>query len=146
MRWSLTYAAWQAGPVSTTNRIAVVALAGIAADSTLLWRTVSDRAIALTVGAIAAALAIRVVRGLPRSTEPAAIVLSLVALASLVALTIAGPGYSPRLIGALAVAAVLSLAGLSALGVGWIRERRASPGVIALTRSAEHGVAIAQQR
>ena len=140
MRSSPEYAPWQAGPFSNTSRIAAFALAAIVIDSAFLCQLATYRATTLAIGVSAALLTIRVIRVLPRSVESAAACLSLAAIWSTALLMTAAPGLSGQLVGG-AVSLGLSLTGLSALIVGWSRERRANP-VIALTRTSEHAVAV----
>jgi hypothetical protein len=145
MRSSLSYAPWQAGPFTTSARVAAVALVGLAADSSLLWDLAPQPTVALAIALVPALLAIRVIRALPGSVEGAAIAFAVTSLVSVVLLT-AAERYTGQIVAALTVAAVLSSAGLAATAIRWARSRRPQPAVIALTRSAEHSVAVIRER
>ena len=145
MRSSLNYAPWQAGPFTTSARVTAVALVGLVIDSSFLWDLAPHPAVALAIALVPALLAIRVVRALPGSVEGAAIAFAVTSLLSTVVLLTAADRYTGQIVAALTVAAAVSSAGLATTVVGWARGRRPQPAVIALTRSAEHSVAVIRE-
>ena len=134
-------APWQIGRVDRSAQIVAASLALVAVDSLLLWPLTTTRLIALGITVVPALLAIRVIRGFPWSVERGALFL-VAALLGATAMMRFGAHLSARVAIALAVVAGGAAFGLGAIVVERIRRHRASPAVISLTRSSEHGAAV----
>jgi hypothetical protein len=83
---SPNHAPWQVAPVSPAGRTAAAALALLAVDSVFVWSITTSLIEAAALTAIPAVVAIRVIRGFPRSRELAAATFALGLAAASVAL------------------------------------------------------------
>ena len=120
---------WQVGPVSPTGRIAAAALVALATDSLFVWQAAPHVLESLAVTSIPVLVAIRVIRGFPRSLELAAMTFAVVALVAAAAVAGIGQSHGPQVTAALTVAALLAAAGLVATALDWLKIRR-SPVVV----------------
>src|SRR5215216_1573776 len=105
-------AAWQAEPVSSPSRIAAITLAMLSIDSAFAWPAMPYVAEAIATTTVPLLVAIRVVRGLPRSLEMAGVTLVAAQLLALRALAQMGLRRPTSLTAAVTMAAVLSATGL----------------------------------
>ena len=136
-----SHAPWQIAPVSATGRVAATALALLAVDSIFVWSVTPSVIGATALIAIPAVVAIRVIRGFPRSRElAAATFVSIVAVASaaLFQLGLVAGQAGAAIVVSIAVAAM----GLVSLTVAAVRdEMRATP-VIGIPRWPSAPVAL----
>jgi len=132
MQPSPNHAPWQVAPVSATGRVAAAALALLAIDSVFIW-SITPYPIAAALAAIPAVVAIRVIRGFPRSRELAAATFGFgLALASvgLFQLGLIGGQASAAIV----VAIVLAGTGALALASAGLRNQLGRDPVIAIPR------------
>ena len=132
MQPSPNHAPWQIAPVSATGRVAAAALALIAVDSIFVW-SITPSVIAAALAAIPAVVAIRVIRGFPRSRELAAATFALALAVASVALfqigLVAGQASA-----AIVVSIALAAMGLSSLALTAVRNRSHGTPVISIPR------------
>lgn len=133
MQPSPNHAPWQVAPVSASGRAAAVALALLAVDSVFVWPMTTFAVEAAALTAVPAVVAIRVIRGFPRSRELAAATFAsilAVAIVALVGSSLAGGQLRAALVAATALAA----SGLLTLTWARLRDRLGSQPVIAMPR------------
>jgi len=135
------YAPWQVAPVSAADRVAAAALALLAIDSVFVWSTTTSVIGRAALTAIPAVVAIRVIRGFPRSRELAAATFASILAVGVVALfqlgIIAGQARA-----ATVVAAALTLSGLLTLAWTGLRNRLGAEPVTAMPRWPSVAVAV----
>src|SRR6185503_20123589 len=107
-------APWQVAPVSATDRVAAAALALLAIDSIFVWSTTTSVIGRAALTAIPGVVAIRVIRGFPRSRELAAATFASILAVGIVALFQLGIIAGQARV-AIVVAAALGVSGLLAL-------------------------------
>jgi hypothetical protein len=127
------HAAWQIAPVSVTGRVAAAALALLAVDSIFVWSVAPNLIEAAALAAIPAVVAIRVIRGFPRSRELAAATFAFGLAVGFVALFQVGLGAG-QASAAIVVSIALAAMGLLALALAGVRNRRRGEPVIAIPR------------
>jgi len=134
------HAPWQIAAIPTSGRVAAAALALLAVDSIFVWSMTSMlEAAALTV--IPAVVAIRVIRGFPRSREMAAATFAAGVAVGVAALFRLGVGAG-QTGGAIVVAIVLAASGLLTLAWSWVLDRRSRQPVITMPRWPSTPVAV----
>ena len=140
MQPSANSAPWQIAAVPTSGRVAAAALALLAVDSVFAWSMTSMiESAALTI--IPAVVAIRVIRGFPRSREIAAATLAAGVAVGLAALFRVGVGAG-QTSGAIVVGIVLAASGLLTLAWSWVLDRRSGQPVITMPRWPSASVAV----
>ena len=144
MQSSSSAAPWQIGSVSVSGRIAAAALVALSIDSTFIWRAIPVFAEAIAVSIVPLLVAIRVIRGFPRSLTAAGLTFG-ACLALSVAL-LRGVHFPRQMGAALTVALVLSGTGLLAVAVERFRGRRAANAVIGIPLRDRVGFAVAPNR
>ena len=127
------HAAWQVGPVSATGRVVAAALGALAVDSIFVWSVTPSVISAAALTAVPAVVAIRVIRGFPRSRELAATTFALGLAAGFLALYQFGLAAG-QASAAVVVSLALSAMGLLALALAELRNRTGSEPVIAIPR------------
>ena len=141
MQPSSNHAPWQVSPVSPTGRVAAAALALVAIDSVFTWSVTPHLIEAAALTAIPAVVAIRVIRGFPRSRELAAATFASILVVASVALfrlgLVAGQA-SAAIVASIALAAT----GLLSLVFAELRNRQAGQPVIAIPRWPSAPVAL----
>ena len=141
MQPSPNHAPWQIAPVSATGRVAAAALALLAVDSVFTWSMTPYLIEAAALTAIPAVVAIRVVRGFPRSRELAATTFaSILAVASLALFQIGL--FAGQASAAIIVSIALAATGLLSLAVAGARSRLGGEPVIAIPRWPSAQVAL----
>jgi hypothetical protein len=125
------HAPWQVAPVSPSGRVAAAALALLAVDSIFVW-SLTPYLIEATLIAIPAVVAIRVIRGFPRSRELAAATFSLGLAVASVALHQLGLSAGQASAAAVVAVALAGL-GLVSLALAELRNRGVKP-TIAIPR------------
>ena len=138
---SPNHAPWQIAPVSATGRVAAASLALLAIDSIFVWSMTTSMIEAAALIAIPAFVAIRVIRGFPRSRELAAATFTLslaVAILALFRLGLVAGQTSAAIVVALALAA----SGLLTLAWNGLRNRLGGEPVIAMPRWPSAPVAV----
>jgi len=134
------HAPWQIAAIPTSGRVAAAALALLAVDSIFVWSMTSMiEAAALIV--IPAVVAIRVIRGFPRSREMAAATFAVGVAVGVAALFRLGGGAG-QTGGAIVVAIVLAASGLLTLSWSGVVDRRSRQPVIAMPRWLSTPVAV----
>jgi hypothetical protein len=127
------HAPWQVAPVSATDRVAATALALLAVDSVFTWSVTPHVITPAALTAISAVVAIRVIRGFPRSRELAAATFALgLAVASFALFQlgfVAGQASA-----AIVVAIALAATGILSLGFSELRNRLGGEPVISIPR------------
>ena len=135
------HAPWQIAPVSATSRTCAAALALLAIDSAFLWSMMPSMIVAAALTAIPGAVAIRVIRGFPRSRQLAA-----ATFASLLAIAIAALFGLGRVAGqasaAIVVAIALAASGLLTLAWNGLRKRLGGEPVLVMPRWPSAPVAV----
>jgi tellurite resistance protein TehA-like permease len=140
MQPSQNHEPWQVAPVSATGRVAAASLALLAIDSIFVWSMTSViEAAALT--AIPAVVAIRVIRGFPRSPELAAATFTLALAVAIVALGTLGL-VAGQARAAAVVAIALAASGLFTLAWTGLRNQLGAKPVIAMPRWPSTPVAV----
>ncbi len=141
MQPSPNYAPWQIAPVSATDRVAAAALALLAIDSVFVWSATTSVIGRAALTAIPAVVAIRVIRGFPRSRELAAVTFASILAVGIVTLfqlgLIAGQARA-----ATVVAVALAVSGLLTLAWTGLRNSLGADPVIAMPRWPSVAVAI----
>ncbi len=133
MHSSPSQAPWQVAPVSPSGRVAAAALALVAVDSTFTWSAIPYLIEAIALTAVPFVMAIRVVRGFPRSLEMAAATFA--ALLAVASLALGKVGFqADQTSAAIVVAIVLSATGLLSVAMGKLRNRVGTEPVIAIPR------------
>ena len=141
MQPSPNHTPWQVAPVSTTGRVAAASLALLAIDSIFVWSMTPSIIEAAALTAIPAVVAIRVIRGFPRSRELAAATFAsglAIAIVALFQLGIAA-GQARA-----ATVVAIALAALGLLTLAWtdLRNRMGADPVIAMPRWPSAPVAV----
>ena len=141
MQPSPNHAPWQVAPVSATGRVAAASLALLAIDSTFVWSMTTSVIEAAALTAIPAIVAIRVIRGFPRSRELAAATFTSILAVALVALLQLGP-VAGQVSAAIVVSIALAATGLLSLALAGLRNRLGGEPVIGLPRWPSAPVAV----
>ena len=133
MHPSPNHAPWQVAPVSATSRVAAATLALLAVDSVFTWSVTPNLIEAAAFTAIPAVVAIRVIRGFPRSRELAAATFALgLAVASIALFQL---GFAAgQASAAIVVSIALAVTGILSLGFTELRTRLGGESVIAIPR------------
>jgi hypothetical protein len=134
-------APWQVAPVSATDRVAAAALALLAIDSIFVWSTTTSVIGRAALTAIPGVVAIRVIRGFPRSRELAAATFASILAVGIVALFQLGIIAGQARV-AIVVAAALGVSGLLALAWTGLPAKLGSEPVIAMPRWPSVPVAV----
>ena len=141
MQPSPNHAPWQVAPVSTTGRVAAASLALLAVDSVFVWSMTTSVIEAAALTTIPAVVAVRVIRGFPRSRELAAATFTLGLAVAIVALfrlgLVAGQAST-----AIVVALALAASGLLTLAWTRLRNQLGGESVIAMPRWPSAPVAV----
>ena len=141
MQPSPNHAPWQVAPVSAIDRVAAASLALLTIDSVFVWSMTTSVIEAAAITAIPAVVAIRVIRGFPRSRELAAATFTLSLAVAIVALfrlgLVAGQAST-------AIVVALALAASGLLTVAWtgLRNRLGGEPVITMPRWPSAPVAV----
>ena len=133
MQPSPNHAPWQVAPVSATGRVAAAALALLAIDSVFIWSIMPYLVAAAVLSTIPAVVAIRVIRGFPRSRELATATFALALALASVALSRLGLGAGQASAG-IVVAIVLAVTGVLALTSAGLRNQLGREPVIVIPR------------
>ena len=141
MQTSPNHAPWQIARVSATGRAAAAALALIAVDSVFVWSMTTSMIEAAALTTIPAIVAIRVIRGFPRSRELAAATFA-VALAAAVAALFQVGIVAGQASAAIVVAIALAASGILTLAWTGLRNGSAGKPVITMPRWPSVPVAI----
>jgi hypothetical protein len=110
MPTSPNHAPWQIAPVSATSRVAAAALALLAVDSIFVWTVTPSAIDAAVLTAVPAVVAIRVIRGFPRTRQLAGVTFAAFLVVALLALSRLG------LVAGQTSAAIVVAIGLAAMG------------------------------
>jgi hypothetical protein len=131
MQTSPNHAPWQVAPVSATGRVAAAALALLAVDSVFTWSMTPYWIEAAALTAIPAVVAIRLIRGFPRSRELAAATFaSILAVASVALFQVGLVAGQAR--AAVVVSIALAATGILSLALAGLRTRLGGEPVIAI--------------
>ena len=133
MQPSPNHAPWQVAPVSPSCRAAAAALVLLAVDSIFVWSLMPYLIEAATLTAVPAVVAIRVIRGFPRSRDLAAATFTLGLAVASVALHQLGLSAGQASAAAL-VAVALAGMGLVSLALAELRNRVGANLTIAIPR------------
>jgi hypothetical protein len=149
MSTSPTHAPWQLSAASASSRIVAAALVAVALDSTFAWGALPLVA-SLAFLIVPLLVAIRVVRGFPRSHMGAALMLGAAAIvaAAVAGRTLATPtALRPaHLSAAITVAGIVSVVGLAAVAMAWWSDRRSRrPAVITIELTESGGFAVVRK-
>ena len=141
MQPSTNHTPWQVAPVSATGRVAAACLAVLAIDSMFVWSMTTSVVEAAALTAVPAVVAIRVIRGFPRSRELAAATFALalaIGIEALFGLGLAGGQASAVTVVAIALAA----SGLLTLGWSRLLNWRGREPVVVMPRWPSAPVAV----
>ena len=141
MQPSQNHAAWQVAPVSATGRLVAASLALLAIDSIFVWSMTTSVIEAAALTAIPAVVAIRVIRGFPRSRDLAAATFALGLAIAIVALFTVGL-VGGQATAATVVAITLTASGLLTLAWSRLQKRRGGEPVMVMPRWPSAPVAV----
>ena len=141
MQPSQNHAPWQVAPVSTNGRVVAVSLALLAIDSIFVWSMTTSVIEAAALTAIPAVVAIRVIRGFPRSRDLAGATFALGLAIAIVALFTLGLDGG-QATAATVVAITLTVSGLLTLALSRLPNRRGGEPVMVMPRWPSAPVAV----
>ena len=140
MQPSPNHAPWQVAHVSAASRAAATALALLAVDSIFVWSMTTSVIEAAALTAIPSVVAIRVIRGFPRSRELAAATFGLgLAIATVVLFQL---GIVGQVKAAIVVAIAIAASGILTLASTGLRNQPGGKPVIAMPRWPSAPVAV----
>ncbi len=141
MQPSSNHAPWQVAPVSATGRVVATSLALLAIDTVFVWSMTTSVIEAAALTAIPAVVAIRVIRGFPRSRDLAAATFALGLAIAIVALFRVGL-VAGQASAATVVAITLTASGLLTLAWSRLPNRRGGEPVMVMPRWPSAPVAV----
>jgi hypothetical protein len=147
MSTSPTHAPWQLSAGSAPSRIIAAALVAVALDSTFAWGALPLVA-SLALLIVPLLVAIRVVRGFPRSLMGAALMLGAAEILAVAGRTLITPtALRPaHLTAAITVAGIVSVVGLAAVAMAWWSDRRSRrPAIITIELTESGGFAVVRK-